>query len=98
MDQIDAGHHLEQFAGEMARAADAGRPHVDPARIGLGVGDELGDRLGRNGRVDREHCRRLADAGDRQHVAHKVEVEFFVEGGVDRVREIGDEQRVAVGG
>jgi hypothetical protein len=25
-------------------------------------------------------------------------LEFFVEGGVDRVREIGDEQRVAVGG
>src|ERR1700693_1091688 len=51
-----------------------------------------------NGRIDREHRRRLGDAGDRQHVAHEVEVEFFVEGGVDRVREIGDEQRVAVGG
>ena len=96
--QIDAGHQLEQFAGEMAGAADAGRPHIDPARIGLCVDDELGDRLGRNGRVDRENRRRLTDAGDRQHVANKVEVEFFVEGGVDRVREIGDEQCVAVGG
>ena len=86
-----------QFAGKMARAADTGRPHADPARIGLGVADELGDGFRRNRRVDRERRRCLGDAGDRQHVAHEVEAELFVEGGVDRIREIGDEQRVAVG-
>ena len=32
----------------MARAADAGRPHIDPARIGLGVGDELGTVFAEN--------------------------------------------------
>ena len=45
---VDAGHHLEQLAGHVREPADAGRRHVDLARIGLGVGDELGNRLGRN--------------------------------------------------
>ena len=48
VDHVDAGHHLEQLAGHMVRASDAGRRQVDLARIGLGIGDELGNRLGRN--------------------------------------------------
>ena len=44
LDQIDAGHHLEQFTGEMARAADAGRrdtPGVqaDSLRTGNSTGN-----------------------------------------------------------
>ena len=45
---VDAGHHLEQLAGDMDAAAVAGRRHVDLARIGLGIGDELGNGLGWN--------------------------------------------------
>ena len=45
---IGAGHHLEQLAVDMRRAADAGRRHIDFAGIGLGVGNELGKRFGRN--------------------------------------------------
>jgi hypothetical protein len=30
----------------MAGSSDAGRGHADLARIGLGIGDELGNRLG----------------------------------------------------
>ena len=48
VNHVDAGHHLEQLAGHMGRGPDAGRRHVDLARIGLGIGDELGNRLGRN--------------------------------------------------
>ena len=38
---LDAGHALEQLAGEMDRGAVAGRGEGDLARVGLGVGDEL---------------------------------------------------------
>ena len=40
---VDAGHHLEQFAGEMRRRADAARGHVEFARMRLGIGDEFGN-------------------------------------------------------
>jgi hypothetical protein len=35
MDQINASHHFEQFAREMASAPDTGRRHADLAWIGL---------------------------------------------------------------
>jgi hypothetical protein len=47
MHEIDAGHVFEQFAGDMLRAADASRRHVDLARIGLSVSDEFRNGLGR---------------------------------------------------
>ena len=38
MELVDAGHHLEELAGEMGRrVADAARRHVELARMGLGV-------------------------------------------------------------
>jgi hypothetical protein len=33
MNQIDTGHQLEHFAGDMVDAADAGRRHADLTRI-----------------------------------------------------------------
>ena len=42
MHDVDASHHLEQFAGHVLRAAIARRAHVELPGIGLGVGDELG--------------------------------------------------------
>ena len=45
---LDAGHALEQLAGEMDRGAGARRREGDlPCR--LGIGDELADRAGRRG-------------------------------------------------
>jgi len=41
-DQVDTGHHFEQFAVNVGSAADAGVRYVDLARIGPGIGDELG--------------------------------------------------------
>jgi len=48
MNHVDTGHDLKQLAGDMLRGSVAGRRHVDLARIGLGVGNELGNGLGWN--------------------------------------------------
>src|SRR2546423_1627990 len=47
MHEGDAGHHLEQFTGNMVSGTDAGRRHVNLGGIGLGIGDESGNRLDR---------------------------------------------------
>src|SRR5262249_151814 len=49
MHEGDAGHHLEQFTGNMVSGTDAGRRHVDVGGIGFGIGDvarALANRLG----------------------------------------------------
>ncbi len=81
----------------MDRGAVAGRRHVDLARIGFGVGDELRNRRGRHRQVDLHHQRHAHDAGDRRDVADEIELEIVVERGVDGVVRPGHEQRVAVG-
>ena len=98
MDHVDAGHHLEQFAGHMRRAAAAGRGHVDLSRIGFGVRDKFRNGLRRNRWIDQHHHRHADDARHRRDVAHEIEFEIVVERGVDRVRDGGEQQRVAVGG
>src|SRR5215510_9601272 len=47
MQHVDAGHHFEQLAGHVRDGTVARRSKTDLARMGLSVGDELGDRLGR---------------------------------------------------
>jgi hypothetical protein len=51
VDQIHPAHHLEELAGNVLRRAGAGRPVVDLARVGLGIGDELGERRGEAKRI-----------------------------------------------
>ncbi len=80
----------------MGRAAVAGRSHVDFARIGLGIGDELGDRLGRNRWMHQDDHRDADDAGDRGDVADEVEIELVVERRIDRIGDGGEKQRVSV--
>ena len=66
------------------------------ARIRLGIGDELGKRLGRN-RGMYHHDEGTADqARDRRDVANEIEIEFVVKRRIDRVRRTDQEQRVAV--
>ena len=93
---VDAGHHLEQLARHVDRGAVAGRRHVELAGIGLGVGDQLGDRLDRKRRMDIHHVGKADDAGDRDDVAQKVETELVVERGVDGIGRRHQQQRVAV--
>jgi hypothetical protein len=64
VDQVGTGHHLELFAEQMGRGPAAGRSHVDLARIGIGVGDELRDRVGWNGWIDHHDIRGAANARD----------------------------------
>ena len=80
----------------MDRAADAGRRHIDLAGIGLGIGDELGTRLGRKRRIDHHDERRTGDACDRRDVADEIEIEIVVERRIDGVRRRGHKKRVAV--
>ena len=80
----------------MRHAADAGRRHIDFARIGLGIGNELGKRLGRK-RVIHHHDIGKADDGcDRCDIADEIEIELVVKRRVDRARRAEEAQRITV--
>src|SRR5262245_4082868 len=96
MDHIDAGHHLEQLARHMRGGPVAGRCHAELARISLGVGDELRNRLGRNRWVHDHDDAASGEGRDRRDVADKIEIEFLIERCVDRIVTPDHEQRVAV--
>src|SRR5262249_375612 len=85
MDHVDAGHHLEQLAGEMWNAPVADRRHVDLARIDPSVGDELGDRLGRNWWIRLHDERDAVDACEGRNVANEIEIEMVIQRRVGRV-------------
>src|SRR6266511_1626096 len=71
-------------------------PAADLARIGLGMGDELGDRLGRKRRMH-HHDEGLADDGcDRRDIAHEIVIELVVKRCADDVRHASHEQGVTV--
>ena len=93
---VDAGHHLEQFGGDVGDAADAARTVGELARIGLGIGDELGKRLGRNRWMDHHDKGAADEARDRRDVANEIEIELVVKRRIDRVRRTDQEERVAV--
>jgi hypothetical protein len=76
--------------------AGAVRGHVDLARIGLGIGDQLGDGLRRERRRHDHDERRRADIADRRDIADEVEAEIGVQQVAERVRRRDLEQRVAV--
>src|SRR6516165_10229975 len=80
----------------MERASIAARRHVDLAWVGLGIGDELGNRLRRNRWI---HFHDKGDTGNARHrrsVADEIEIKFLVQRGVDCIRRSGQEERIAV--
>ena len=81
----------------MQRRADAGRGEVEHARIGLGIGDQLGDGFDRQRRIDDHHVGEADEARDRLDLAQKFEIELFVEAGIGGVGRRRQQQRVAVG-
>jgi hypothetical protein len=95
--QVEAGHHLEQLAGNMRRAAVAGRRHLDRARTRLRVGDELRGARHRHRRVHHHDQGFSGDARDRRDVAQEVEAEIGIERGADRVGRTDEQKRVTVG-
>jgi hypothetical protein len=62
-------------------------------RIGLGIGDELKNRLGRKRRSYLKRESLAADARDRRDVADEIVVELFVERRIDRALNRDQEQR-----
>jgi hypothetical protein len=98
MNHVDPGHHLEQFASHMCAASDTNRRHADLAWIGLGVGDELGNRLSRDRWIYRHDIWCADDVSDWRDIAKEIEAELIVERRVDRVRRNDPKERMAVGG
>jgi hypothetical protein len=90
-------HHLEQFPRHVHRRAAARRGHVDLARIGLGIGDELGDGLGRHVRVHHHHVGEQHRPGNRRAVANEIERQLVVERRIDGVVGSDEADGVAVG-
>ena len=82
----------------MGWRAVAPRGKIDLARIGLGVGNKLGNRLGRKRWIYHHDGGLAANARDRRDVANEIEIELVVERRVDRVRRIGQQERIAVRG
>jgi regulator of RNase E activity RraA len=92
---VDARHHLEHLAGDVARAANARRGHVQLAGLGLGHRDELSDRLHRKRIGDGQYLKAAAERRDRRDVAGKIN--RAIERGVDHVVRRNDQQCVAIG-
>ncbi len=88
----------EQLARHVLRRADAGRAVGELAGIGLGVGDQVGDRLHRQVVVDQEDRGHRERRRDRRQVLQRIERQRLQagqdgDGGIARPH-----QRVAVGG
>ena len=66
-------------------------------QFGLGVGDELGNRLDRHRGIHLHDIGLAMNTRDRRDVADEIEVELCIKRRVDRVRRTCKEKRVAVG-
>ena len=95
--EFRARHHAQHFARQMPDRPIAGRRHQQFARIGLGIGDELGRSLLGRRRMDDHDARVVDEACHRRDVTNEVEGEVLVQGGVDRARHAAEQQRVAIG-
>ena len=88
MNHIDAGHHVKQLASQMRPSPLAGRRHVQRARIGFGVRDELGKRSRGDRWMHHHDKRRLKERCDGLNVADEVEIEVLVKRRISRLRSI----------
>src|SRR5215470_8914104 len=75
-----------------------GRRHVDLARIGIRIGDELGNCFGRNRWMHHDDVRLPADACDWRDVADEIETKLVIERGIDGVPTAHQEERITVRG
>ena len=95
MEDVDAGRVLERRACNDAGCISAGIGQL--AGIGLGVGDQLGDRCRRQGRGDQQHEGVAADPRERREVFHRVVGNCLVEAWRGRMRAVrAHEQRMAI--
>ena len=60
------------------------------------IGNELGNCLGLNGRIDRHDPCLACNANDWSDVADKIKSELVVKRGIERGRAVHEEERIAV--
>ena len=94
---VGAGRELEHLDRDVQRPADAAAAVAQLARVGLGVPDQLGQRLRRHVRIDREHRPRRHHQRDRREVLHRIVAIALLQERQHRRFRGGDHQRVAVG-
>src|SRR6516165_3529467 len=82
----------------MWSAPNATRCHIDLARIGLGIIDELRNRLGWNRGMNHHDVDRAQQACDRFNITNEIEIKLGIERRVNRVRRRDEKECVAVGG
>ena len=85
VNDVDAGHHLEQLAREKKRAR-GWRTEVQLSRVGFGICDELRDRFDGERRSYRNQIRDADNARDRRNIADEIEIELVEKCRTDRVR------------
>src|SRR5207247_11118871 len=96
---VEAGHGLEQLAGEMRGSADAGGAKGERAGLRARECGKLGHALRRDIVVDDQNVGSEAELRDRREILYRVERQLRVEARMDDERPGGAEQeRVAVGG
>jgi hypothetical protein len=88
---------LEQLARQVRGRPGSERGHGDLARIGLGVGDQLGDAPGWERWMRNQHHGVNHETANRRDVAPHVEWQVLEYAGVDERRRPIEQQRVAVG-
>ena len=102
VDHEGAGARLEELARQVDRGAVAAGRHVQLARVGLGITDQVGhgidlQRFGL-GRVHHQHVGHTGHQRDRREVLDRVIGQLGIERGIDAMRAHGAHQQgVAVG-
>ena len=91
-----AGAQLQQLAGQVRLGADAGRGVVVLVRLGLGLGDQVGDRGDAGVRLHEQHVRRVHQLRDRREVLDRIVGQVLEQAGIHRDRGRGEQQRMAV--
>ena len=98
MRHLHAGKLLDQRRGNVSERAVAGMADIDLARILLGIGDQVGERLHRKVWYRRDDQWRLGDEHDRHEIPLGVVSQALVHELVERDRRRRPEQpRMAVG-
>src|SRR3954470_4531141 len=80
----------------MLYRAEASRADAELARVGLGVRQELGERLYGQIIADQQQQWHPRQARDMDQVARRVERQRWIEGDTDGIRSRGRQNRVAV--
>jgi hypothetical protein len=83
---IDVGHALKQFAGEVVGRPVAGRGEIEFARLFLRQRDQLLHAVRRHAGIDDQHYGRCRKQRDWSEVLGRIEGKLAIEGLVDGER------------